>query len=172
MQVRVDDPFASVYLKYVNEEEIYELIRNLTKDYSYYILFLIEIANGGDFLIKAGKWLFFLVGIIVLVSCASYLEAEPEEKEFEFDGTTLNVIQNSIPTDLFAEERENVKVVRKLHVKNGSVDADWSLVDNTLNLKATCFGLANCDARFEVYVPLDVEVLRNGKPTQLTGKAE
>ncbi len=115
---------------------------------------------------------FFLIVLMILASCASYLEAEPEEKEFEFDGKSLNVIQNSIPTDLFAEERENVKVVRKLHVKSGSADTDWSLEENTLNLKASCFGLANCDARYEVYVPLDVEVLRNGKPTQLTGKAE
>ncbi|GAA0359379.1 hypothetical protein [Bacillus horti] len=122
-------------------------------------------------LIRLGKYLGCFFALLLLTSCASYLNAEPEQKLFKFDGKTLNVVQNDIPTDLFVEDRPDVKVVRRIDVKNGTLDADWTLENGTLNLQATCYGLANCDARFEVYVPHGVKVFRNGNPTQINGDA-
>ncbi|WP_327673012.1 MULTISPECIES: hypothetical protein [unclassified Streptomyces] len=54
--------------------------------------------------------------------------------------------------------------------KTGADDeASWELAKGTLDLRAKCSKLANCDVRFKVEVPKSVKVLRNGRPTDLKG---
>lgn len=97
--------------------------------------------------------------------------ATPEEKTFAFGGETLDVKAHGIPTDLVAGDRKDVKVTRWFDTRAGSSKTlRWELKGDTLDLEAGCTGLALCDARFEVEVPRGVEVLRDGRKTDLRGQ--
>ena len=109
--------------------------------------------------------------LIALAGCATASEATPVTTTFPFDGTILDVRSHDVATDLVATDRDDVEVTRWFATKLATgVKADWSLTDRTLDLRADCTGIANCDARFRVEVPLGVRVLRDGQATELDGR--
>lgn len=111
--------------------------------------------------------------MVGLAGCASVGDAEPESTTFAFSGSTLDVRSHEIATDLVAADRNDVQVTRWFSTKRATgVELSWSLRDGVLDLEAGCSGFANCDAKFRVEVPRGVRVLRDGKPTKLTGTAE
>lgn len=112
-----------------------------------------------------------VAAIVPLTGCAKAMDATPEDKTFEFSGTSLNVRSHGIPTDLVAADRKDVKVTRWFDKgsKVGDAKEAWKLENGTLELQARCTGLANCDAKFRVEVPRGVAVTRDGKETDLKG---
>jgi len=113
-----------------------------------------------------------LTSMIAVTGCASAQDAKPVTKDFPFTGHTLNVRAHGAPTDLVASNRSDVLVTRWFDVRTGArPTTSWTLRDGTLDLSASCTGLANCDVRFRVEIPASVRVLRNGKPTKLHGAA-
>ena len=108
---------------------------------------------------------------MALAGCASVDDATPETKRFEFDGRTLNVVSHDVPTDLVRGTDDDIVVTRWFAARFATGrKLSWTLVGDTLDLRADCTGIANCDARFRVEVPPGVTVLRDGAPTQLTGE--
>lgn len=121
---------------------------------------------------KAVPALFALAAALApLTGCAAAGDATPEDKTFEFSGTSLDVKSHRIPTDLVAADRKDVKVTRWFDKgsKMGGSKETWQLENGTLELQAQCTGFANCDARFRVEVPRGVTVTRDGKATDLKG---
>jgi hypothetical protein len=118
----------------------------------------------------------FLIGslsglLVVLAGCATASEATPVTTTFPFNGAILDVRSHDAATDLVASDRDDVKVTRWFATKLATgVKASWSLTDRTLDLRADCTGIANCDTRFRVEVPLGVRVLRDGQATKLDGR--
>ncbi|MFJ8628663.1 hypothetical protein ACIRD3_38275 [Kitasatospora sp. NPDC093550] len=112
-----------------------------------------------------------VAALIPLTGCAKAGDATPEDKTFEFSGTSLDVKSHGIPTDLVPADRKDVKVTRWFDKgsKVGDTKETWQLENGTLELQAQCTGLANCDAKFRVEVPRGVAVTRDGKETQLKG---
>ncbi|WP_031064688.1 hypothetical protein [Streptomyces sp. NRRL WC-3742] len=112
-----------------------------------------------------------LAALVPLTACAKAGDATPEDRTFEFSGKSLNVKSHGIPTDLVPADRKDVKVTRWFDVgpKVGTTKELWQLEDGTLELRAGCNGLANCDAKFRVEVPRGVAVTRDGKATDLKG---
>lgn len=115
------------------------------------------------------SFLAVLMAVTMVNGCASYLNAEPERKAFPFDGTTLDVVADGVPTDLVATDRDDVMVTIRFDARSGAKERVWRLSGSTLQLSAKCGAIANCDARFRVEVPRDVKVLRAGRPTELRG---
>ncbi|MGW4383980.1 hypothetical protein [Kitasatospora sp. NPDC004531] len=112
-----------------------------------------------------------VAALLPLTGCADADEAEPEEKTFAFDGTSLDVKAHGNPTDLVPADRTDVKVTRWFDTgaQVGSKKLSWTLENGTLDLHAGCSGLADCEARFRVEVPRDVAVTRDGRATDLKG---
>ncbi|MFI5526281.1 hypothetical protein [Streptomyces platensis] len=111
-----------------------------------------------------------LAAAIGLTGCATAKDAKPETTNFPVDGKTLNVKSHGIPTDLVASDRKDVKVTRWFDVGMGAdEESSWSLKEGILDLQATCSKIANCDVRFRVEVPTYLNVLRNGRATDLKG---
>lgn len=109
--------------------------------------------------------------LIALAGCATASEATPVTTTFPFNGTILDIRSHDVATDLVATDRDDVKVTRWFATKLATgVKASWALTDRTLDLRADCTGIANCDARFRVEVPLGVRVLRDGQATKLDGR--
>ena len=105
-----------------------------------------------------------------LTSCATAAKATPVTTTFPFSEPTLDIRTHDVATDLVASDRSDVQVTRWFDTKLATgIHATWSLTNRTLDLRADCTGLANCDARFRVEVPNHVKVLRNGKATKLVG---
>ncbi|AUY48597.1 hypothetical protein [Streptomyces sp. CB01881] len=111
--------------------------------------------------------------LVTVAGCAKADDATPEDKTFGYSGTTLNVVsRHHVPTDLVATDSQDVKVTRWFKAEVlGKQRSEWALDGDTLTLEASCSGMANCDARFRVEVPPHITVLRDGRATELTGKA-
>ncbi|MFE7566251.1 hypothetical protein ACFU76_04695 [Streptomyces sp. NPDC057539] len=109
--------------------------------------------------------------LLTTTACADSKKADPQEKTFTFSGKQLDVRTNDNPTDLVAADIKDVRVTLWFDegASLGGSDITWELKDNTLDLDATCSGLADCDTKFRVEVPRDTTVLRNGNPTDLKG---
>ncbi|MEU6110518.1 hypothetical protein ABZ853_19210 [Streptomyces albidoflavus] len=109
--------------------------------------------------------------LLTTAGCADAAKAEPREKAFPFSGDKLNVRTHDNPTDLVAADVEEVRVTLWFDdsASLGSSDVTWELRGDTLDLNASCSGLANCDTKFRVEVPRDLTVLRNGNATALKG---
>ncbi|MFJ9696324.1 hypothetical protein [Kitasatospora sp. NPDC101183] len=113
-----------------------------------------------------------VAALVPLTGCADAGDAKPEEKSFAFSGKTLDVKAHGNRTDLVPADREDVKVTRWFKtgdLKVGDIRKVWELDNGTLELRAGCSGLADCDARFRVEVPRGVTVTRDGRPTDLRG---
>ncbi|GAA2524812.1 hypothetical protein GCM10010295_00380 [Streptomyces intermedius] len=109
--------------------------------------------------------------LLTTTACADAKKADPQEKAFPFSGKKLNVRTNDNPTDLVPADIEDVRVTLWFHegASLGGSDITWELKGDTLDLDASCSGLADCDTKFRVEVPRDLTVLRNGKATDLKG---
>ncbi|WP_436738228.1 hypothetical protein [Streptomyces sp. BBFR102] len=109
--------------------------------------------------------------LLTTAGCADAKKADPQEKAFPFSGRKLDVRTHDNPTDLVAADIEDVRVTLWFHegASLGGSDVTWELKGDTLDLDASCSGLADCDTRFRVEVPRDLTVLRNGDPTDLKG---
>ncbi len=109
--------------------------------------------------------------LLTTAACADAAKAEPREKAFPFRGDRLNVRTHDNPTDLVAADVEEVRVTLWFDdsASLGSSEITWELRGDTLDLNASCSGLANCDTKFRVEVPRDLTVLRDGDSTALQG---
>ncbi|WP_019629860.1 hypothetical protein [Actinomadura atramentaria] len=107
--------------------------------------------------------------LVAAAGCASASDARPESTTFPLTGKVLDV-RSSEPTDLVATDRADVRVTRWFsHRYATGVRKSWGLEGGVLRLRADCTGFANCEAKFRVEVPKGVRVLRDGRPTKLTG---
>ncbi|MCF3142467.1 hypothetical protein [Streptomyces platensis] len=114
----------------------------------------------------------FTAGLLLTTTaCADAKKADPQKKTFPFSGKKLNVRTNDNPTDLVAADIKDVRVTLWFHegASLGDSNITWELKGDTLDLDASCSGLADCDTKFRVQVPRDTTVLRNGNPTSLKG---
>lgn len=113
--------------------------------------------------------------LLAVTGCASTNKVEPQTKTFAFSAKELDVLTNDNPTDLaVSKDAPDTKEVRVTlwfdkGITVGGSDIKWELKGSTLDLDASCNGVADCDTKFRVEVPRDVKVKRNGKATDIKG---
>ena len=97
--------------------------------------------------------------------------AEPDTTTLPFDGDVLDVVAEGTRTDLVPTDRTDVRVTRWIDAwGDPGVTSTWSLEEGTLRLENSCSGVCVYEDRFRVEVPTGVRVLRDGEPTDLTGR--
>lgn len=113
-----------------------------------------------------------LAATVGLTGCSvDASKVKPDTKVFQYKGETLKLTTHEVATKVVAGDRKDIKVTRWFDSAAGTEHLKWELKGDTLDIDAGCSGIAVCDAKFQVDVPKDLTVIKDGKKADLKGKS-